>query len=257
MAQLKLPLHRLASGLRKAVGMESPVRNTFVHYDDVVDVGEESDVPVKCVSNLLDGMPMRWKSDASLLGHIQGIISSYRTAVNSKHPGVLSGDAVLEEEEEEEEGGCALLELTDSDTAFAVASANAPPASGVPLPNVGKDSSSCAPWAPEQLRAGVATPDGEAANSSALLQLGTAATAAVKDSGAPGADPFENRVSWSVGAAGHARGHCKPCAWNWKPSGCSKGEQCEYCHLCDESAMKRKQVYKMERRRQYRRRQTA
>jgi len=42
----------------------------------------------------------------------------------------------------------------------------------------------------------------------------------------------EDRASWSVGAALHAEGKCKPCAWNWNSTGCSAAEQCTYCHMC-------------------------
>ena len=38
--------------------------------------------------------------------------------------------------------------------------------------------------------------------------------------------------SWSVGAAKHDAGNCRPCVWNWRESGCSKGEACAYCHMC-------------------------
>eukprot|EP00928_Gymnodinium_smaydae_P092174 TRINITY_DN7598_c0_g1_i1.p1 TRINITY_DN7598_c0_g1~~TRINITY_DN7598_c0_g1_i1.p1 ORF type:complete len:190 (-),score=14.93 TRINITY_DN7598_c0_g1_i1:408-977(-) len=46
--------------------------------------------------------------------------------------------------------------------------------------------------------------------------------------------------SFSVGSDGHDEGTCKPCAWNWKPQGCVKGRVCDFCHLCDEGALKRK-----------------
>jgi len=36
------------------------------------------------------------------------------------------------------------------------------------------------------------------------------------------------------------RGSSRPCAWNWKPSGCSKGKSCEFCHTCDADQIKRK-----------------
>eukprot|EP00928_Gymnodinium_smaydae_P088034 TRINITY_DN72196_c0_g1_i1.p1 TRINITY_DN72196_c0_g1~~TRINITY_DN72196_c0_g1_i1.p1 ORF type:complete len:172 (-),score=24.38 TRINITY_DN72196_c0_g1_i1:52-567(-) len=56
---------------------------------------------------------------------------------------------------------------------------------------------------------------------------------------APGA-----RVAWSIGSAGHhelfTKRTCKPCAWNWKPVGCAKGEGCDFCHLCVEGEVKRK-----------------
>lgn len=44
--------------------------------------------------------------------------------------------------------------------------------------------------------------------------------------------PAPNKPSWSAGAVGHEEGTCKPCAWNWKPNGCSKGALCPFCHMC-------------------------
>mmetsp|Transcript_67503 Transcript_67503/g.156698 ORF Transcript_67503/g.156698 Transcript_67503/m.156698 type:complete len:185 (-) Transcript_67503:143-697(-) len=43
---------------------------------------------------------------------------------------------------------------------------------------------------------------------------------------------------YSVGADQHEAGQCKPCAWHWKPSGCSKGSSCTFCHMCQEGALK-------------------
>mmetsp|Transcript_57737 Transcript_57737/g.114545 ORF Transcript_57737/g.114545 Transcript_57737/m.114545 type:complete len:168 (-) Transcript_57737:556-1059(-) len=40
----------------------------------------------------------------------------------------------------------------------------------------------------------------------------------------------------SVGSAQHVRGQCKPCAHSWRPQGCFKGSNCEFCHICDETA---------------------
>lgn len=36
----------------------------------------------------------------------------------------------------------------------------------------------------------------------------------------------------SLGSTLHQFGTCKPCAWFWKPSGCTNGAQCRHCHLC-------------------------
>jgi len=37
----------------------------------------------------------------------------------------------------------------------------------------------------------------------------------------------------SHGSVLHGKGGtCKPCAWFWKPSGCSNGLDCLHCHLC-------------------------
>jgi len=45
-------------------------------------------------------------------------------------------------------------------------------------------------------------------------------------------------VSWSVGAKLHYAGQCRPCAWSWRPDGCSNGASCKYCHMCGEEAVK-------------------
>jgi hypothetical protein len=41
-----------------------------------------------------------------------------------------------------------------------------------------------------------------------------------------------NGVAWSVGSALHDERDCTPCALDWRPSGCSHGESCQFCHLC-------------------------
>merc|ERR1711861_21503 len=43
----------------------------------------------------------------------------------------------------------------------------------------------------------------------------------------------------SEGSAGHSQGLCRPCVWFWRPTSCSKGSSCEYCHMCDEGAVAR------------------
>jgi len=43
----------------------------------------------------------------------------------------------------------------------------------------------------------------------------------------------------------HSRGECKPCAYFWgKEDGCRQGAQCEFCHICDQDAMKRRKKQK-------------
>lgn len=34
------------------------------------------------------------------------------------------------------------------------------------------------------------------------------------------------------GSTLHSAGRCRPCAWFWKPSGCTNGQECGHCHLC-------------------------
>jgi len=40
----------------------------------------------------------------------------------------------------------------------------------------------------------------------------------------------------SRGSVLHDEGHCKPCAWFWKPGGCQNGRECLHCHLCPKDA---------------------
>mmetsp|Transcript_92753 Transcript_92753/g.145703 ORF Transcript_92753/g.145703 Transcript_92753/m.145703 type:complete len:200 (-) Transcript_92753:130-729(-) len=58
------------------------------------------------------------------------------------------------------------------------------------------------------------------------------------------------RATWSIGAIGHANGSCKPCAWNWKPSGCTKGHNCEFCHLCEDGVVKFRKKERLHRRKE-------
>jgi len=44
----------------------------------------------------------------------------------------------------------------------------------------------------------------------------------------------------SAGSEGHDRGLCKPCAFV-HTKGCENGKNCEFCHLCDAGARKRRQ----------------
>lgn len=44
--------------------------------------------------------------------------------------------------------------------------------------------------------------------------------------------------SVSVGSALHGSGQCRPCAWFYKPSGCSNGAECLHCHSCPASELK-------------------
>mmetsp|Transcript_13122 Transcript_13122/g.30788 ORF Transcript_13122/g.30788 Transcript_13122/m.30788 type:complete len:169 (+) Transcript_13122:42-548(+) len=63
-------------------------------------------------------------------------------------------------------------------------------------------------------------------------------------------------IQWSEGARLHPE-QCKPCAWNWKPSGCSKGEKCAFCHMCAEGELKRKRKEHINHLRQQRNKQEA
>lgn len=42
----------------------------------------------------------------------------------------------------------------------------------------------------------------------------------------------------SAGSAQHESGGCQPCAWFWKPEGCSNAANCNRCHLCPAGEIK-------------------
>jgi len=47
-----------------------------------------------------------------------------------------------------------------------------------------------------------------------------------------------DQANLSSGSTLHALGKCKPCAWHWKPGGCTNGAECCHCHLCPPGEMK-------------------
>jgi len=50
----------------------------------------------------------------------------------------------------------------------------------------------------------------------------------------------------SEGSAFHdGAGSCRPCAWYWKPKGCSVGWECSYCHTCPDGEIKRRKKAKI------------
>eukprot|EP00929_Paragymnodinium_shiwhaense_P114209 TRINITY_DN8254_c0_g1_i1.p1 TRINITY_DN8254_c0_g1~~TRINITY_DN8254_c0_g1_i1.p1 ORF type:complete len:238 (-),score=26.89 TRINITY_DN8254_c0_g1_i1:117-749(-) len=49
--------------------------------------------------------------------------------------------------------------------------------------------------------------------------------------GSPSSEQLRNLPS--AGSAGHYVGDCRPCAFFWKARGCTNGERCEFCHVCD------------------------
>merc|ERR1712087_666116 len=49
----------------------------------------------------------------------------------------------------------------------------------------------------------------------------------------------------SFGSSMHGTGNCKPCAWFWKPGGCTKGQDCTHCHLCPEGEIKARKNAKL------------
>lgn len=55
----------------------------------------------------------------------------------------------------------------------------------------------------------------------------------------------EVKAPSSAGSALHGTGQCKPCAWFWKPRGCSNASSCAYCHLCPAGALKERKKQKV------------
>lgn len=71
--------------------------------------------------------------------------------------------------------------------------------------------------------------------------FGSGASAARATSSEAIQDVFELPEGFSsVGALGHDKSTCNPCAWNWKPGGCFNGRSCNFCHECKEGEMKRR-----------------
>lgn len=59
--------------------------------------------------------------------------------------------------------------------------------------------------------------------------------------------PPDRKPEWSQGANDHAAKRCKPCAWHWKPSGCSNGQSCNFCHTCEAGQLKLRKQQKIQR----------
>jgi len=51
--------------------------------------------------------------------------------------------------------------------------------------------------------------------------------------------PEENDSSLNIGSRNHGCGDCQPCVFHLKERGCSKGKDCEFCHICDLEALQR------------------
>jgi hypothetical protein len=49
----------------------------------------------------------------------------------------------------------------------------------------------------------------------------------------------------SVGSAMHGNGECRPCAWFYKPQGCSNGAECRHCHVCGDGEIKSRKKVKV------------
>lgn len=183
-----LPLHRLASGLRKINSLIRPEKYSFIHIDGQVEEEEQPDI-IKCVSNLLDGVPLRWKQDEVISGHVESIVSAYGRSKSG------TGER---------------LESDSPSTPMDVL--------------LGRERISSSSLASES-----------SFNSSNHI-AGTSGMA-----------------ERSVGSENHDTGTCKPCAWNRKAGGCFKGATCEFCHTCDDGAVKRKKSARVARLKEKRR----
>lgn len=75
------------------------------------------------------------------------------------------------------------------------------------------------------------------------VRRSTSCDAGHRASSTPGSTDSNFEVS--VGSALHLSGGCKPCAWRWRPGGCTNGRHCRYCHLCEEGAVKRRKREKL------------
>jgi len=72
---------------------------------------------------------------------------------------------------------------------------------------------------------------------------GNESEVAASEEGAESMIPFPPglelpKETQSLGSALHATGNCRPCAWFWKPIGCQNDQNCTFCHLCPEGAVK-------------------
>mmetsp|Transcript_59937 Transcript_59937/g.160618 ORF Transcript_59937/g.160618 Transcript_59937/m.160618 type:complete len:358 (-) Transcript_59937:99-1172(-) len=50
----------------------------------------------------------------------------------------------------------------------------------------------------------------------------------------------------SRGAILHGTGQCRPCAWYWRPQGCSNSQDCCHCHMCPAGEVKARRKARME-----------
>jgi len=68
----------------------------------------------------------------------------------------------------------------------------------------------------------------------------------------PSGDESTSVTGWqsgptaSKGSVLHdGQAYCRPCAWYWKPRGCSAGGLCDYCHMCPEGELKNRKKLKV------------
>lgn len=54
----------------------------------------------------------------------------------------------------------------------------------------------------------------------------------------------DSPTSSTAGSTLHGVGQCQPCAWFWKSTGCQRGRECTFCHLCPEGELKARKASK-------------
>lgn len=91
----------------------------------------------------------------------------------------------------------------------------------------------------ETLTTGLAQHDEEILRRDSELSLGCMSVNTVDSDCSTIAGGSASVPQESAGSVGHSQGLCRPCVWFWRPTSCSKGSSCEYCHMCDEGAVAR------------------
>lgn len=62
----------------------------------------------------------------------------------------------------------------------------------------------------------------------------------------PAVDEMEAAVPMN-GKQAHALGQCTPCAYFWyKKDGCRKGDECQFCHLCEKGEIKKRKKHRIQ-----------
>eukprot|EP00928_Gymnodinium_smaydae_P018874 TRINITY_DN17194_c0_g2_i1.p1 TRINITY_DN17194_c0_g2~~TRINITY_DN17194_c0_g2_i1.p1 ORF type:complete len:267 (+),score=26.11 TRINITY_DN17194_c0_g2_i1:35-835(+) len=60
----------------------------------------------------------------------------------------------------------------------------------------------------------------------------------------PGSEAPDQKLhlggQWSLGATYHDAGQCLPCGFAWRPGGCTKGEGCPFCHMCEQGTIQQR-----------------
>jgi len=113
----------------------------------------------------------------------------------------------------------------------------APPASQTLAPGFDSASSAGSPDRDEPVPVAAGAPAGAPSGAAAAVPA-TTPVPQLQTTVTPG-QPLP-----SPGSAEHGTGECKPCAWFWKPQGCSNGANCGHCHLCPQGELKARKKLK-------------